>query len=441
MKKILIIVGGLAVVAILVYVIFMDTDKGLEVNGQVVQEKDLIEEVSASGRIQPKNMVDITAELNAEIIGVPVKEGDWVERGQLLLVLDTVQAGTSAQQARYALDEMRARLSGTESSRDQAVEEFERQERLYQQNLTSETIYKNAKYAAVNAESAYNAMLAQVKQLEAGYDRQMDNLSKSRIKAPMSGVITYLDAEVGEIAAAQTAYSQGKTLMTISNLNVFEVEVEVDETEINKIELNQEAAIEVDAFPDTTFEGRVVEIGNTAILATYGSQDQSTNFNVKVTFADANPRLRPGMSATVDIVTSRKEGVMTIPFSSVVVRAYDLDSLSQAREQSAAGSSMVEEVQAAETEGAGQDGDTTGGDKVREEHKGVFLIREGVAQFVKIETGIADQRSIEVTEGLSQEDTVVAGPYRILRNIQDGQTVKVNMISENEQHASRSNEE
>ena len=255
MKKILIIVAGLAVVALLVYVVFMDTSNALKVNGQVCQSKDLTEEVSASGRIQPKNMVDITAELNAEIIGVPVKEGDWVETGQLLLVLDTVQAGTAAEQAKYALDEMRARLSGAESSRDQAVEEFERQERLYQQNLTSETVYKNAKYAAINAESSYNAMLASVKQLEAGYTRQMDNFSKSRITAPMSGVITYLDAEVGEIAAAQTAYSQGKTLMTISNLSVFEVEVEVDETEINKIELSQEASIEVDAFPGHHLRG------------------------------------------------------------------------------------------------------------------------------------------------------------------------------------------
>ena len=147
------------------------------------------------------------------------------------------------------------------------------------------------------------------------------------------------------------------------------------------------------------------------------------------------------MSATVDIVTSRKEGVLTIPFSSVVVRAYDLDSLNRARERAAAGGSMVETVQAAESDGPNVDGDTTDRDKAREESKGVFVIRNGVARFAKIETGIADQRSIQVTEGLSLEDTVVAGPYRILRNIQDGQAVEVTMVSEHEQQTSSNNEE
>ena len=428
-KKWIIGIVVVVVVGLIAANFLVKTGKATKVNTNEVEKSDLVEEVSASGRIQPKNLVDITAELNAEIVQVPVKEGDWVEVGQLLLVLDTVQTATMTHQAKYALDETRARLEGARSTRDQAVEEFERQQRLFDQKLTSETAYKNSKYASINAESAFRAMEAQVKQLEASYEQHLDNLSKSRITAPMAGVITYLDAEVGEIAAAQTAYSQGKTLMTISNLSVFEVEVEVDETEINKINLNQHARIEVDAFPDTTFDGSVVEIGNTAILAQYGSQDQSTNFKVKVTFAEANPRLRPGMSATVDITTAKKDQVLTVPFSAVVVRAYDLDSLDQARATGTGSSGVVEEVQAAETNDNAQS-DTTAPKKAREEYKGVFVVREGVARFVKIETGIADQRNIEVVKGLEPGDTVVAGPYRVLRNIQDGETVEITMQQE-----------
>lgn len=432
-KTVFIALGVLVVVVIVAMNFFTGGEKGMAVNATEVVQQDLVEQVSASGRIQPKNLVDITAELNAEIVGVMVKEGDWVERGQLLLVLDTVQTATQTEQAKYALDESRARLDGAKSTRDQNVEEFERQERLYNQQLTSETAYKNAKYAAINAESAYKAMLAQVKQLEAGYERQLDNLAKSRIEAPMDGVITYLDAEVGEIAAAQTPYSQGKTLMTISNLSVFEVEVEVDETEINKIDLEQVVEIEVDAFPDTTFEGRVVEIGNTAILAQYGSQDQSTNFKVKVTFADANPRLRPGMSATVDITTARQDQVTAVPFTAVVVRSYDMDSLLAARNNPPGSGSVVEEVQAAENDGKEEDEkehDTASGEPTREEHKGVFVIRDGKVQFVKIETGIADQRNIQVVKGVEPGDTVVSGPYRVLRNIQDGQVVNATITKE-----------
>ncbi len=427
-KRTFLIIGGVVVVLIIVILnLSMSTSNALSVQAEEAIKRDLVETVSASGRIQPQTKVDITSEINGEIIGLYAREGDQVQSGDLLIVLDTVQLRSDVDQAQFALNEYKARLEGAESGLDQAREEFERQERLYQNDLTSETAYKNAKYAYLTATSAQSALQSQTKQFESRYEKQLDYLSKAKIVAPMSGIVTYVDCEVGEIAAAQTAYTQGKTLITISNLDVFEVEVEVDETEITKVELSQEVEIEVDAFPDTTFTGRVVEIGNTAILSGLGTQDQSTDFRVKVIFNEPDVKIRPGMSATVDITTERRDDVLSVPYSAVVMRSFDADSLRRAQQQpdvsDSESTAPTGGVQAAEND----EDDTLGGrdQGERQDLKGVFLIRDGVVKFVEITTGIADQKNIEITGGLEDGDTVVTGPYRVLRSIKDGDAVTI----------------
>jgi len=431
-KKLLIIIGAVLVIVVVVLNLTKSNVRTTEVQAEQATKRELIEMVSASGRVQPQTKVDITSEVTGEIIALRVKEGDQVNSGQLLIVLDTVRLRTEVDQARYALTEAEARLEGSKANYDKALEDYETEASLYADNHTSEKAYKNAKYAHLNAKAAYEAAQAQTKQLEARYAQRLDDLSKAKIVAPMPGRVTFVDCEVGEIAPAQTAYTQGKTLMTISNLDVFEVEVEVDETEINKVDLGQTADIEVDAFPDTVFGGEVVEIGNTAILTGLGTQDQSTNFKVKVIFNDPNVRIRPGMSATVDIITNRQDDALSVPYSAIVMRALDIDSLERARaaESSGAGSSsVVSEVQAAE-EGETKSADSTGTDSTkvdvkREELKGVFVIREGKARFVTVETGIADQKNIEILKNLADGDSVITGPYRALRTIKDGDVVEI----------------
>ncbi|RME25489.1 MAG: efflux RND transporter periplasmic adaptor subunit, partial [Candidatus Zixiibacteriota bacterium] len=287
-KKVLLILLLVVVGGVFVVLSFkMRTTKAIPVNVAEVKKTDLVEVVSASGRIQPQTKVDITAEVTGEIVKLNVREGQAVKAGDLLLVLDTVQLQADVDQARYALSEIRARLAGAKATLEQAKDEYQRLEKLYKQNLESERRFDDAKYAYENAKATYEALQAQVKQAEFRLDQRRDNLSKTKIVAPMDGVVTYLGCEEGEIAPAQTSFTAGKTLMTIANLDVFEVEVEVDETEINKIQIGQPAKIEIDAFPDTVFSGRVVEIGNTAILAGAGGQDQSTNFKVKVIFEES----------------------------------------------------------------------------------------------------------------------------------------------------------
>ncbi len=420
-KKTILIIVAVVVVLVLVVLNFTNSgESGTKVRAAEVTNRDLVEIVSASGRIQPQTKVDITAQITNEIIALKVREGDRVERGQLLVVLDTVQVKSDVNQARYSVNEINARLDGAKASLAQADEEYRRQQRLFEARLTSETAYKNALYAYQNAKASHEAFLASAMQAESMYEKQLDNLSKCKITAPMSGVITFLDVEVGEIAAAQTAFTAGKTLMTISNLDVFEVEVEVDETEIAKVELSQSAKIEVDAFPDTSFIGQVVEIGNTAITAMTGSSDQSTNFRVKVIFEESQAKVRPGMSATVDITTAERKEVASVPFSSIVMRSLSLDSLEAARQQASEGDESTNAVHAAESIDSAAD---TSRAEERKDLKGVFVIREGKARFVPVETGIADQRHIEVTDGLTPGDSVVAGPYSVLRTVKDGDLV------------------
>jgi len=426
-KILLIILGAVVVTVLLVMSLRGNNTKRTNVSADEVQKRDIIEIVSASGNVQPKTKVNITAEISAEIIKLAVKDGDTVRMGQLLILLDTVQLRSDVDQALYNVNEVNAHLEGAKAALDNAKEEFDRQQSLYDRTLTSETAYKNARYAYLNAKSSEEAMEAQARQAQFRYEKQMDNLQKVRIVSPMKGVVTFVDCEEGEIAAAQTAFTQGKTLMTISDLSVFEVEVEVDETEINKVAVNQKAKIDVDAFPDTTFEGRVAEIGNTATLSRAGTQEQATNFYVKVVFKDSDVKVKPGMSATVDITSNERQDALSVPFSAVVMRSFDMDSLAAARAGKAPeSSSIVNEANASN----GRDSldakkKKPNGEKERKELKGVFVVKDGKVKFAEIATGIADQKNIEITSGLQPGDSVVSGPYKVLRSIKEGDAVKI----------------
>ncbi len=427
MKKFLIIFGVVVLLGIIVVVqLGRDSSTGTSVDAALVASNDLIEIVSASGRIQPETKVDITAEVNGEIIDLRVREGDRVEKGEILIVLDTVILRNNVDAARYRLNEVSARLISSQTALRQSEREFERQTQLKARELSSEAAFDDAELGYISAKASYEALQAQTDQAQASLDRELENFSKAVIQAPMTGIATLVDCEVGEIAAAQTSFTQGRTLVTISNLDVFEVEVEVDETEVIKVDVGQDATIEVDAYPDTTFAGQVVEIGNSAI--TTASQDQSTNFRVKVVFTDAQVELRPGMSATVDITTARRDDAVAVPFSAIVIRSYNLDSLSNARtkrddetDRPGAGEAIAAEPE--ETDGRLASAEN--GDDGPQDLRGVFIIRGEQVEFAVVETGIADRRNIEITSGVQIGDTVVSGPYRVLRQIDDGDAVTI----------------
>jgi HlyD family secretion protein len=307
---------------------------------------------------------------------------------------------------------------------DQYQEEYERQKQLYGKNLTSEQIYKDSYYAYKSQEANYLALMEQKKAASSRLEKAKDNLNKTTIKAPMEGTITLTDVEVGEIAQAQTSFTQGRTLMVLSDLSAFEVEVEIDETDIADLDLGQEAKIEIDAFPDTVFQGQVAEIGNTALTTGYGTSDQATNFRVKVSLSDANPKIRPGMSSTVDITTNHHPDVVTVPIQAVVMRSFDPDSLPKIdpKSQEAESGNVAMASPIAEADSTTKN---DSGEEEKIEKKGVFVVRDGVAHFAEITTGIADQQNFEVLEGLKEGDEVITGNFRTLRTIKDGTPVKI----------------
>lgn len=451
-KKItLFVVLGVVVVAALAAVSMMNGgEETTMVQVDLAYRDELVEQVTASGRIQPQTKVDITSEVSAEIVELYAKEGDRVVRGQALLQLDTIQLKSDVTQASFSLDEITARKDAAKTQFERDRLEDERQTRLYEQNLTSETAYTNARLNHENSKANFEAMQAQVKTQQARLEKAQDNLAKTLIDAPMAGVITYHSAEVGEIAQAQTSFTQGRTLMTVADLSIFEVEVDVDETEIARIKLGQPADIRVDAFRDTVYDGTVVEIGNSARVVGEGTDNFTTNFLVKIRFNESNVPMRPGMSATVDITTAKEEDALLIPYAALVMREIDVDAKKTSKSDEDSSGGLVGEVQAAEADseedetGAMASTDSASNDdaaettqakpKDRKEPEkvkklGVFLVKDGKARFVEIERGIADDKNVVALSGVNAKDTVVSGSYQTLRKLKDGELVQIKLNS------------
>ncbi|MFC1853214.1 efflux RND transporter periplasmic adaptor subunit [candidate division CSSED10-310 bacterium] len=426
--KIVIIVCVVVLLVAMIVVGIVKKSKGgqVTVQTQKAQRTDIISIVSGSGRIQPRTQVNITSEVTAEIINIPVKEGDSVTKGTILIQLDTVQLEKDMEAMLYAANELDARLKGSQVLLDQAKDEYERQKGLFQKQMTAEQAYKAAFYNFRSQEANYLALLEQKKAATSRLDKARDNLKKTTISAPIEGVITWVDAETGEIAQAQTSFTQGMTLMILSDLSSFEVEAEIDETDIAAVEIGQKVNIEIDAFPDQVFRGKVIEIGNTATTSGLGSNEQMTNFKVKIEILDTHQKIRPGMSATVDITTHERFDVLAVPIQAMVLRADEPDpdkekkkKSPEKKEEKEKGQTKVTPV----TEKPAKEPGKLSPDK--EKKKGVFVNRAGEAKFVPVKTGISDQQNIEIITGLQENDEVVVGSFRTLRTLKDETRIKV----------------
>jgi HlyD family secretion protein len=402
-KKIIIILGAVIVVAIIIVAnVFKSGEKTYQVQAEKVERGDLTSVVTANGRIVPKTDVQISAYIPAKITRLPVEEGEVVEKGQLLVQLDDTEY-------RAAVNRARAELASGKASMEQAQLTFNRRKELYEKKLTSKEQYDMAKTDLDLAQARHQ-------QAEASLDQARYNLSKTTMTSPMDGIVTSLNAEVGEIVMIGTMNNPGTVIMTVSDMSEIETEVEVDETDIAQLELGQEAEISVDAYPDTTFKGKVTEIGHTARISGLGTQDQVTNFLVKVMLIDEVPSIRPGMSASVDITTDSRTDVLNVPIQAVVMREEKSDTLTPEEEE--------KEGAVASTDSGSAKGEKKD-KKEKEEAEGIFLVVDGRAKFVKVATGIADQQNIEIVSGISDDDKVVTGSYKILRTLKDGDKVKV----------------
>ena len=460
--KVLLTIGLIALAAGGVFASIKYNQRGIVgvQTGRVLRQ-DLTSVVTASGEIKPKNYINLGANTfgPAPITEILVKEGDHVRKGQVVAKLESVQANADVvaqkatidtaladsaaaeaglkamadgvQTAQATLERNKAELARTKSNLDRATE-------LYNSKLLARQDYdqKKAEYdTAVAAMGEAEARLAQARsqqsqsrqqldsankriaQLRANLTRYSDVLEKYFVTSPIDGIITNLPVRMGETVVPGVQNSAASTIMTVADMSLITAEVKVDETDIVNVKVDQQAEVTIDAIPNQTFKGHVVEIGNTAILRSTGlAASQSTTSNqeakdFKVVIALDNPpdSIRPGLSCTGKITTATRERVLTIPIQALTVRQRgDLDPPEKNKNVQAA-PKVDPAVEKAK----------------KEELQGVFLVRDGKAEFQKVVTGITGATDIEVVSGLNEDDQIVTGSYKAIRTLRNSAKVKV----------------
>ena len=403
-KKKVIIFGSIAVAVVGLVAVNAASggDKGASVRMEEVGRRDLVATVTASGQIEPKRSVDISSDITGRITYIPVEEGDWVERGALVLRIEPSQYEAAVARARAMLASAEASALQARANRDQAGRARDRSRQLREQNVNlvsdeqleqAETQFEVGEALAVSAQH-------QVAQAQAGLDEAQEQLAKTVLRAPMSGQVTRLAVEEGEVAVPGTFSSETGLLMTVSDLSVIQVKVRVDETDVVRLHLGDSAEVTIDAFPDTTFTGSVTRVSQSAVRGlaqTSGGTNQAVDYDVEVTLDDPPEGVRPDLSATAKVITATRDSSLSIPIIALTVREHEPIS----------------------TETAPQD--TTAGP---EEMEGVFIVRDGKAEFRPVAVGIAGEEYFEVLEGLEEGEEIVAGPYQTIRDLRDGTAVR-----------------
>ncbi|MBN1406360.1 MAG: efflux RND transporter periplasmic adaptor subunit [Calditrichaceae bacterium] len=405
-KKILYMGLPLIVVIVILVMVSMsgNSEEAVSVTTAKVDKQRVVETVTATGRIQPKTQVKISADVAAKITRLEVKEGDWVEKGEFLVQLDRERYLAAVQSAEANMRAVEANAHLVRENMLKAEKDFNRTKELYNQKLESQA-GMDQMYAAYQVEKArYQSALENVAQSKAVLKQAQDDLSKTTIYAPMAGTISQLNKEVGEIALG--SQFQEDVIMVISNLSGMEALVDVDENDIVSIQLGDSATIEVDALPDMVFRGTVSEMANSAKISASGTTDQKTEFEVKIAIDDPGNSLRPGMTASSDIVTEIRDSALAVPIQCVAVRTPD-----QLQGVPAEADSSEKITYTPDKDGFVQI---------------VFVVHDSKVKAVQVESGIQSGTHIEVLNGLDVGDEIVTGNYRAISQfLNNGTEVKV----------------
>jgi HlyD family secretion protein len=440
-KKILIGAGVVVVLAVLAFVqIKYKRKEGVTVNVETVQKRDLEAIVSASGKIQPHDLVNISADTVGRVTDLAVDEGVRVKKGQFLMQIDPKLLASAADQAQASLaaarsqaEQLRVAAQSAHAALKQAQDEFARQQQLSKTGLTTKQALDNAESTlrmreadAASADKQIETQRLRMQQEQAALESARYNLSKVRIQSPIDGIVTRRNIEEGETVVVGTMNNAGTVLLTIADMSVIEAQVEVDETDIPTVSIGQKATVTIDAMPGKTFHGHVTEIGNSPIQSSTGSTQQAsastqaTNFLVKVKIDDQIPDVRPGFTCTADITTATRTAALSVPIQATTVREVVVDregnvvrppQTDKKRRRPSAAASTTQELKQGET---------------RKELEGVFVVRnDSVVEFVPVKTGIAGEKYFEVLSGLKEGDKVVVGPFSSVRELADGADVKI----------------
>lgn len=382
-----------AIVILIAVIIFFNLrsqrEKTLKVTVEKVKKQDVASIVSASGEIKPRKNVNISAHIPGRIVKIGVVEGQSVKAGDFLMKLDSTQYEANADRDRAFISSYRAELIKADAVLKKDESFYQRQNKLFEEKLISKEQLEAAKAQYEISKAQHQSIIHQIEQAQASLQSTLDNLSKTVYHSPIDGIITSLRVEEGEVAMIGTMNNPGTVLMTIADLSVMEVEVEVDETDVLGIKLGQQAEVRVDALPEQTIKGKVTEIGSSALQKLTTSQE-SKDFKVIITLENPPESLKPGLTASADITTAEKKDVLAVPISALALR---------------------------EKEGEEKN-------KNKEEEEGVYIVENSRAKFNPVNKGIMGGMIIEITSGLEEEQEIVVGPYNALRQLKDGTLIK-----------------
>jgi HlyD family secretion protein len=367
-----------------------------------VEKIDLISKVTANGKIQARRKVDLSALVMGQIVNLAAKEGDRVQKGQLLLQIDRAQLAAQTAGRESAVGAMRSDLVAAQSSADQARYDYERARRNWEAKILSEAELQKTKSAYDTANANLSSARQRLQESGANLAASRDSLSKTTVSAPIAGVVTYLPVKEGEVTVIGTMNNPGTQLLTISDMSEVEAVMMVDETSVPDVKVGQKANLNIDAYPNRTFEGLVTEVGSSPIakndpdLLSLTQGSEAINFKVKLRVTNPPDTIRPGFSVTADILTGRKEGATAIPIQALVVRDVPKKD-GKAAAASSAGRPQTEE--------------------------GVYLVKNQKLAFEKVVTGLAGELMIEVTTGPKVGEEIVTGPFKVLRQVKEGDKV------------------
>jgi len=412
-KKKLFIFGGIGLLLIVLLIVaFVGGNKEeiVSVQTEKVEKRTITQTVAATGKINAEFKVVINPEVTGEIIELPVKEGDAVKKGQLLIRIKGDQYVAQMERLQANLQSAKANLKMREAELTKVELDYNRVKELHTKGLASDSELEGSKSNYLSTKASYQAAEANVDQSQASLKEILDQISKTAIRSPMDGIVTKLNVELGERVFG-AGFSMGSDIMTISDLRNIEAVVEVDENDVVLVSVGDTATIKVDAFKDQEFIGIVSEIGNSANTTGLGTQQEVVNFEVKIKLVDPKNSLRPGMSCTSDIETETIQNILSVPIQSVT-----------AREGVKTGGEMSE----------GEDGEdfqqvkVVKKEKISKTKEVVFLVKNGKAKKVEVETGLSDDNYIAILKGLEGGEQVVSGSYKaISRELSDGLNVRV----------------
>lgn len=409
-KKKLFIFGGLGlllVVVILLVVFGGGKEEIVIVQTEKVEKRNLTQVVSATGKINPVYQVKISAEATGEIVDLPVKEGDVVRKGQLLLRIkpDNYEAQKNSAEARLA--QSIASLSSTKAQLDKVESDYKRIQELALKKLASDAELENSKSTYLQTLGSYESMKSGVSQAEAALRESIVNLNKTIVYAPMNGTISKRSIDLSERVLG-SGFSPGTEMLTVADLSKMEATVNVDENDVVLITVGDTAKVNVDAFSEKTFKGIVTQIGNSAVTRGLGTQDEVVNFEVKILILDAGNNIRPGMSCDADIETEKKQNVITVPIQSVTARVDKIEMNEQKSDDQSAEAKITKK------------------EKSNKPKEVIFVVKDNKAKMVEVKTGISDDTYIEVISGLNGDEDVVSGPYRaISKELEEGSKVSI----------------